>query len=201
MTITSKFPGKCYRCNGQIVPGERIEWERGKPPLHADLAKCAAMKASLLATPAPAPILLPQLNVKPIHEFLTAARDRGLKSPKLRVLDPAGVSELRITITKSGAAPGSLAVTLSGEYIGAVRPDGTPTMHLTGELWIAHLLKVAADPARAAREYAALMGCCSFCGLPLTDAGSVRVGYGPICAGNWGLPWQREGVPVLGEVR
>jgi hypothetical protein len=29
----------------------------------------------------------------------------------------------------------------------------------------------------------------------------VRVGYGPICAGNWGLPWQREGVPVLGEVR
>jgi len=74
-------------------------------------------------------------------------------------------------------------------------------MHLVGELWILHLLKVAADPARAAREYAALMGACSFCGLPLTDAGSVRVGYGPICAGNWGLPWTREGVPVLGEVQ
>jgi len=33
---------------------------------------------------------------------------------------------------------------------------------------------------------------CCFCGLQLTDEGegkSVEVGYGPICAGNNGLPW------------
>jgi hypothetical protein len=29
---------------------------------------------------------------------------------------------------------------------------------------------------------------CSFCGLALTDEGSVFMGYGPICARNYGLP-------------
>ncbi len=32
-------------------------------------------------------------------------------------------------------------------------------------------------------------GRCVFCSLPLTDARSVDVGYGPICAGHHGLPW------------
>ena len=30
---------------------------------------------------------------------------------------------------------------------------------------------------------------CCFCGRELTDARSVFYGYGPICANNWGLPW------------
>lgn len=30
---------------------------------------------------------------------------------------------------------------------------------------------------------------CCFCGLELTNAASLHAGYGPICAGNWGLPW------------
>lgn len=32
-------------------------------------------------------------------------------------------------------------------------------------------------------------GCCCFCGLELTNEGSVHYGYGPICASRWGLPW------------
>jgi len=30
---------------------------------------------------------------------------------------------------------------------------------------------------------------CCFCGLELTNKNSVLVGYGPICAEKWGLPW------------
>ena len=30
---------------------------------------------------------------------------------------------------------------------------------------------------------------CVFCSLGLTDERSVAVGYGPVCAGNYGLPW------------
>lgn len=33
---------------------------------------------------------------------------------------------------------------------------------------------------------------CCFCGLPLQNKVSVYHGYGPICAGNWGLPWEGE---------
>lgn len=41
---------------------------------------------------------------------------------------------------------------------------------------------------------------CSFCGLALTDEGSVEVGYGPVCAKRWGLPHQPHGVRVLTSV-
>jgi hypothetical protein len=32
-------------------------------------------------------------------------------------------------------------------------------------------------------------GSCCFCGLSLENKNSLAVGYGPICAGNYGLPW------------
>jgi hypothetical protein len=53
----------------------------------------------------------------------------------------------------------------------------------------AALASLAADPAAACSAYGHLTGACCFCRLPLTDARSVAVGYGPICAGNFGLPW------------
>ena len=31
---------------------------------------------------------------------------------------------------------------------------------------------------------------CSFCQRPLNDPRSVRWGYGPVCADNYGLPWE-----------
>ena len=37
----------------------------------------------------------------------------------------------------------------------------------------------------------------SFCALPLTDAGSVEVGYGPVCAKHWGLPHTPKGTPTV----
>jgi superfamily I DNA/RNA helicase len=36
MTITAKYPGRCAVCGGPIVPGQPIEWEKGKTPTHAD---------------------------------------------------------------------------------------------------------------------------------------------------------------------
>jgi|SRR5215472_105827 len=46
-----------------------------------------------------------------------------------------------------------------------------------------------ADPAKAAAEYGHMVGSCCFCSRELTDERSVHVGYGPICAERWGLPW------------
>ncbi len=35
-------------------------------------------------------------------------------------------------------------------------------------------------------------GVCQFCGRELTNAESMRRGYGPVCAERWGLPWGDE---------
>jgi len=45
------------------------------------------------------------------------------------------------------------------------------------------------DPVGTAARYGKETQCCSFCGIGLTDERSRLVGYGPICADNYGLPW------------
>lgn len=50
------------------------------------------------------------------------------------------------------------------------------------------LQRLSDNPAQVASEYGKLTGHCCFCGLQLTDVESVAVGYGPICAGHYGLP-------------
>ena len=51
------------------------------------------------------------------------------------------------------------------------------------------LIALANDPAKAASDYGHLTGTCCFCNRGLTDERSVSVGYGPICAQHFGLPW------------
>jgi hypothetical protein len=46
-----------------------------------------------------------------------------------------------------------------------------------------------ADPAAAAASYGHTVGACCFCRRELTDERSTTVGYGPICAAKFGLPW------------
>lgn len=54
---------------------------------------------------------------------------------------------------------------------------------------IEHLKRFAADPATFAAEYGRLTGYCCFCHLTLKSERSVAVGYGPVCARNYRLPW------------
>lgn len=46
-----------------------------------------------------------------------------------------------------------------------------------------------ADPAEAAAGHGHATGNCCFCARDLTDPRSVTVGYGPVCADHFGLPW------------
>jgi len=47
----------------------------------------------------------------------------------------------------------------------------------------------AADPAGVAAAHGQVTHACCFCNKTLTDPRSRTVGYGPDCAGNFGLPW------------
>ena len=54
------------------------------------------------------------------------------------------------------------------------------------------LSKLAGAPARIAAAYGKLTGNCCFCGTGLTNDNSTDVGYGPVCAKRWGLPWGKK---------
>lgn len=59
---------------------------------------------------------------------------------------------------------------------------------LTGLImpFMEHLAK---NPDSTAVRYGKLANSCCYCNLTLTDPKSVKAGYGPKCAENYGLPW------------
>lgn len=188
MTIVARFAGRCSKCGAAVPAGTSVEWDQ-KRIAHLTPAECESAKA------AQPPSV--RIDLKPIADFLKAAQARGLKFPKLRVLDPNS-RELKLTLTMSGAAPGSVSVKRAGDWIGTVRPDGEVRGSLAqDEPLQRQLVRVAADPRAAAKSYAALMNRCCFCGLELKDDGSVECGYGPTCADHWGLPHRAKGIRKL----
>jgi hypothetical protein len=52
MTITAKYPSTCAACGGKIVPGDKIEWEKGQKARHTKCSTGSTAQASD-ATPAP----------------------------------------------------------------------------------------------------------------------------------------------------
>lgn len=194
--MLSKFSGTCVRCKRRFGAGTSIQWSRGVGAMHDDPAACAAA----LASPPPPPPAS-WLGGAAIFAFLQAAKAMGLRHPKARFLAPAG-GELRLSLSgPASKVPGSLQVCVDDDWRGRVEPDGSVHGALATDKALQDaLVIIAGDPAEAARLYGALMCRCSFCGLALTDAGSVEVGYGPTCAKKWGLPHSPKGTPVVQAV-
>jgi hypothetical protein len=201
MTIIAKFNSYCATCKGVILPGQSINWTRGAASTHADTAVCQASQALAavqVAASAVAPAPRPTVSLSGLVAFLKAARERGLKFPKTRFAAP-GNGELLLSLAGDDSKnPGAVYVKLNGEYAGKVTREGAA---YGVDALLPTLRAIEADPAAAGAAYGALTGRCSFCGLALTDEGSVEVGYGPVCASRYGLPHKPKGsakvVPVV----
>ena len=70
----------------------------------------------------------------------------------------------------------------TGEFEASPREE-TPKNLIPG------LARFAADPVNVAKESGMLTGKCCFCNIGLKDERSTAVGYGPICAKHYDLPW------------
>lgn len=51
------------------------------------------------------------------------------------------------------------------------------------------ILGLAFKPEEVCKLIGQKFAYCCFCGTMITSKNSLTVGYGPICADNWGLPW------------
>lgn len=139
-----------------------------------------------------------------VMALFNTAVGHGLKYPKVRLATDDGT---RVVLARAGSKSrytGAVMVTDGGRYpgnrfFGRINP--------TGEFFPGHALtpgvstllaSLSADPASVARAYGHLTGNCCFCGLDLSTPESVSCGYGPVCAGKFGLPWEirTEALPV-----
>ena len=148
--------------------------------------------------------LIDRANPKPAAEpadavdlsRLTALFDKaaqGMKRPQVAFACNAG----EFVVSRAGdnsANPGFLYLkTVDKSYLGKISPKGHLSMarntNEDQQVIFEALAGFAADPQGAAAAYGKETGFCCFCSRTLTDDRSVSVGYGPICADRWGLPW------------
>lgn len=103
--------------------------------------------------------------------------------------------EVRINVAGERArCPGTLNVIdeASRTWFGRIHHDGRFEHSRRDEppaAVSALLTRFAADPASVASEHGRLTGRCCFCNTSLTDERSTAVGYGPVCAKHYDLPW------------
>lgn len=153
----------------------------------------------LAAPVAPTPAATQVGNVAAIVTLLENAK-KHLQRPAILVR--ANEQDLRLNIAGSTAkVPGSINVcsvakdaTGRNSWFGRVTREGEfqPSLRYDAETQTAiaaALVAMANDPAKAAAEYGHLTGICCFCAKKLTDERSTTVGYGPVCAKHYALPW------------
>jgi hypothetical protein len=141
------------------------------------MAKCKA-KEEWKAAPKAA------VDMTPIHRMFDSAKAAGLKKLAYRaeglIITPA---------QESGKNPGALYVRTAGrkDYQGKLMNGVWSPIAATEAGVLEALLKIAADPSQAAKDYGRRTGQCSCCGRELTDPVSIANGIGPICAEKWSL--------------
>jgi hypothetical protein len=168
--------------------------ERQRPWLH----KLALERSQ----PRPEPVAV-ELNLEPIVALLDKASAR-LRYPKLWL----DTDDVRIRLSVAGPNSryaGDVMVTDGGPFgnnvwYGRITRDGkfVGSRAATQEI-MDTLVSLAADPTSFARLYGQRTGSCCFCGRELSTNESLHVGYGPVCADKWGLPW--GDVPTTVEER
>jgi hypothetical protein len=122
-----------------------------------------------------------------------------LKYPRIRLQLPDG-RPLVLTLAGPGSSRAGWVTMTDGRpfgenlFYGRVSPSGNWEMgqaidEIVGDAVAELLHRLAADPEQVASSYGKLTGCCCFCTSQLSDPKSTAVGYGPVCAKRWGLPW------------
>jgi hypothetical protein len=125
---------------------------------------------------------------------------QNLKYPKVRLMLSDGSPLVLSVAGPKAKVPGSINVTDGGSFgnniwYGRVSKDGKfePCKRDNAQERMEEvtdkLKEFAQDPVQTATAHGHLSGHCCFCNKALTDEPSVKAGYGPVCAKNFGLKW------------
>lgn len=150
-------------------------------------------------------------DIQPIVAMINLAKSK-LRWPAILLGDPA--SPLRVTVAGDKARePGSLTLTSGSTerdadgrraWFGRVSLDGTfqPARDLPkveADAIHALLVAFASDPQGESRRFARRSGRCCFCGQRLEDRDQIStvLGWGPVCARNWGLPHNKAAAAAV----
>jgi len=144
--------------------------------------------------PAAAPVEQIQVNFQKIQDLFDLAAKK-LRRVKVKLQTAQGQP---VAFARAGANSkysGQILITDGGpfgnnKFFGRVDVTGEFFATRSATQEVCDLVKeFADDPSATAGRYGRLTGGCSFCNHGLKDNRSVQVGYGPVCARNFGLVW------------
>lgn len=134
------------------------------------------------------------ISVAGINKMFDNASQK-LKRVKVVLQDSTGQ---KVVLKKAGPTSkyvGQIMISDGGSfgnaaYYGRIDNKGNymPTKLLTDSIKDL-LIQFSTNPVKVASDYGKLVGACCFCSKPLNDERSTEVGYGPVCAGRFGLVW------------
>jgi hypothetical protein len=145
-----------------------------------------------------------------IFTLFATAQAAGLQRPKIHLQAQTGKDMyIPVVFALAGARSkyaGQVLITDGGaygsnRYYGRITQDGglVASREMRPEIR-AIVDAFAAEPATVAKAYGRRTGTCCFCSRHLETRESVAVGYGPICAEKFGLPWGEVRAPAEEEV-
>lgn len=134
-------------------------------------------------------------DYKKISELLNLAGTK-LKKPKI-TFEVARQTVVVSLAPSTGKNPGSSYIKVDGDYYGKISQMGNLRSYGDNIGIIGFLDDMADDPSMAARTYGKRTGRCCFCNAPLKTLESTSHGYGPVCAKNWGLVWNKKSANAI----
>ena len=174
--------------------GHAVAVASGANPLSAVGVSAIAEALSLPPTfPAQAPVAN-DVEMSKVFTFFAHAGE-NLKTPAVLLKVPGSTD----IVVKKKKGLDILYVSSTGgygnnTYYGKITGEGkwVPKLSLNKEFSdkiVEGLKEFAHNPAKVASKYGKMTGKCCFCNKTLTDAKSTSVGYGPVCAASYHLPW------------
>lgn len=122
--------------------------------------------------------------------FLYSKQVASLAYPKITYQLSANAPAITFYYNNNHAC---IQAKVGGKLIATIRANGQEDVRWPiKEVYIPMLEQIEKDPIAAATLSGKLTSCCSFCSKQLTDERSVVLGYGPVCAEHWGLPWDAK---------
>lgn len=142
-----------------------------------------------------------------VFEWFETANKSKLKYPQITfMLDDN--KALRLKQSKGGKHPGSIVLTDDkpfgqNEFYGWLLENGEWVKSALGDErsdYISPVIEeLAGDPIAYVKEYGVKTGCCCFCNAKLESDNSLALGYGPVCAKRWGLPWNTASAKAVSQ--
>jgi hypothetical protein len=142
---------------------------------------------------APAPVAAAtELHVAGIVKMIRAAAT-ALKYPKIRLHTERGEVIFSVAGARSRYCGQVMVVSEGGfgnnTFYGRIDQGGDWIPTAQGHAITPYVLAFSADPVGVAAAYGRRTGNCCFCARHLETPESLSVGYGPVCADHYGLPW------------